>query len=219
MARHEPRYTLSTLDGLFVECAATVRYNVAPGQDAWVVRARAGRAREAREAVSLRWGLLPRWKGHGGTRGPMIDAAPLEAVPQAPLLRDAFKKQRCLVLADGCYAWTALKQPVWFHPEPRRVIAFAGVWAENRDDGVPSFAMLTGEPLVTRVTETMPIVIGETDYDGWLTGDPDSALAAAAPRPLDGWRSDNVTTWMTAADHDDPRCIAAAGNPLQGELF
>ena len=175
--------------------------------------------RGAREPVSLRWGLLPRWKGHGGTRGPMIEAAPVEAVPATPLLRDAFKKQRCLVLADGCYAWTALKQPVWFHPEPRRVIAFAGVWAENRDDGVPSFAMLTGEPLVTRVTEAMPIVIDAADYDGWLAGDAESALAMAAPRPLDGWRYDNVTTWMTSAEHDDPHCIEAIGNPLQGELF
>src|SRR3954451_7627988 len=120
-ARHEPRYTLTTLDGVFVECGAQVRYNIAPGQDAWVVRG-------AREPVILRWGLLPRWKGHGGTRGPMIHAAPLEAVPATSLLRDALKKQRCLILADGCYAWTPLKQPVWFHPEPPRVIAFAGLW-------------------------------------------------------------------------------------------
>ena len=213
MARHEPRYTLSTLDGLFVECAAGVRFNIAPGQEAWVVRGK-------REPACLRWGLLPRWKGHGGTRGPMIDAAPLDAVPTTPLLRDAFKKQRCLILADGCYAWTPLKQPVWFHPEPRRVIAFAGVWAENKDDGVPSFAMLTGEPLVTRVGEAMPIVIAETDYDAWLDGaDLDAALAMCAPHSLDGWRMDSVTTWMTSAAHDDPRCIEPVGNPLQGELF
>jgi len=211
-ARHEPRFSLSTLDGMFVECGASLRYNVAPGQDAWAVRG-------AREPVRLRWGLLPRWKGHGGTRGPMIEAAPIEAVPATPLLRDAFKSQRCLILADGCYAWNELKQPVWFHPEPRHVIAFAGVWAVNNDDGVPSFAMLTGEPLVTRVSEPMPIVIDEPDYDSWLTGDLDGALAMCAPRTLERWRSDHVTTWMASAEHDDPKCIAPVGNPLQGELF
>ena len=60
---------------------------------------------------NMRWGLLPRWRGHGGKRGPLVNAAPLEAVPGTPLLRDSFKKQRCLVLADGCFAWRELKQP------------------------------------------------------------------------------------------------------------
>lgn len=241
MARHEPRYTLTTLEGLEAVVGArstrfadgsssrlpapgtvvaesnaeetpTVRYNVAPGQQAWVVRG-------GRELAKLRWGLLPRWQGHGGKRPAMVHAAPLEAVAATPLLRDAFKKQRCLVLADGCFAWNALKQPVWFHPEPRRAIGFAGVWATNKDDDIPSFALLTGEPLVTRVSEPMPIVIDEACYDTWLTAPPDEALALCVPRALDGWRADPVTTWMASADHDDPKCIEPIGNPRQGELF
>jgi putative SOS response-associated peptidase YedK len=220
MARHEPRYTLTTLDGLFVEGSPATRFNIAPGQVAPVVR-QSRESAGARELAVLRWGLLPRWKGHGGTRGPMIDAAPVDAVPATPMLRDAFKKQRCLILADGCYAWNALKQPVWFHPEPRRVIAFAGVWAENKDDGVPSFAMLTSEPLVTRVTEPMPIVIAEEHYDGWLDPqrDAEEAHAMCALRSIEGWRADSVTTWMANAAHDDERCIEPVGNPAQGELF
>lgn len=228
MARHEPRYTLTTLDGMFVEGAVTVRYNIAPGQLAAIVRgvrtadgSGAGAAGWARELAYLRWGLLPRWRGHGGTRGPMIHAAPLEAIPATPLLREALRRQRCLILADGCYAWNALKQPVWFHPERPRVIAFAGVWAVNADDGVESFAMITGEPLVTRVTEPMPIVIAEDDRDAWLDPavPPERAVELCAPRPLPGWRADIVSTWMATATHDDPRCIEPVGNPRQGELF
>ncbi|HSN30869.1 MAG TPA: SOS response-associated peptidase family protein [Kofleriaceae bacterium] len=237
MARHEPRFTLTTLEGLgtlvdepprvLAEGSSTtiaadlpvVRYNVAPGQDAWVVRPGAGDGVPTRQLAKLRWGLLPRWQGHGGKRPAMVHAAPLEAVAATPLLRDAFKKQRCLVLADGCYAWNALKQPVWFHPEPVRVIALAGVWATNKDDGVASFALLTGEPLVTRVSEPMPIVLDESCYDVWLSGAPDAAMSLCAPRALDGWRADPVTTWMASADHDDPKCIEPVGNPRQGELF
>lgn len=215
MARHEPRYTLTTLDGLFVEGTPEVRYNIAPGQEAWVVRA----TPTSRELVRLRWGLLPRWQGHGGKRPPMVHAAPLEAVSATPLLRDAFKKQRCLVLADGCFAWNALKQPVWFHPEPPHAIGFAGVWATNKDDDVPSFALLTGDPLVTRVSEPMPIVIDASCYDTWLTESPEAALALCTPRALDGWRADPVTTWMANAEHDDPKCIEPIGNPRQGSLF
>ena len=113
-------------------CELAPRFNIAPGQDAPVAIV----ASASRVIERMRWGLLPRWRGHGGKRGPLIHAAPLEAVAGTPLLRDAFKKQRCLVLADGCYAWRELKQPIWFHPEPRRVIAFAGVWNVNDDDGM-----------------------------------------------------------------------------------
>lgn len=228
MGRHEQRYTLSTLDGLFVEGAPARRYNIAPGQHAPIVRlvrtangTGVGSAGFTRELVDLRWGLLPRWRGHGGTRGPLIHAAPLDAIPATPLLREAFRRQRCLIVADGCFAWTALKQPVWFHCEPPRVIAFAGMWAVNDDDGIESFAMVCGEPLLTRVAEAMPIVIAEADYDAWL--DPaissERAQQLCAPHSLEGWRADTVTTWMASAQHDDPRCIEPLGNPRQGELF
>lgn len=249
MARHEPRYTLTTLDGLAAiagerstrfadgsssrlpaprldlpapraEESPAVRYNIAPGQEAWVVRAAPARdGVPGRELAKLRWGLLPRWQGHGGKRPAMVHAAPLDAVAATPLLRDAFKKHRCLVLADGCFAWNALKQPVWFHPEPVRVIALAGVWATNKDDDVASFALLTGEPLVTRVSEPMPIVLDDSCYDEWLAGTPDAVMSLCAARALDGWRADPVTTWMASADHDDPKCIEPIGNPRQGELF
>jgi putative SOS response-associated peptidase YedK len=215
MARHEPRYTLSTLNGLFAEGAPSLRYNIAPGQSAPVVRG------PTRDVAELRWGLLPRWRGHGGTRGPMIHAAPIEAIDATPMLREAFRKQRCLILADGCFAWNVLKQPVWFHHEPPRVVGLAGIWAVNDDDGIESFAMITGEPLITRVAEAMPIVVAEAHYDAWL--DPkvssEQAHELCTPHPLDGWRADTVTTWMASAQHDDPRCIEPVGNPRQGELF
>ena len=228
MARHELRYTLSTLDGLLVEGAPKLRYNIAPGQTAPVVRlvrtaggSGAGDAGLARELTEMRWGLLPRWRGHGGTRGPMIHAAPLEAIEAMPLLREAFRKQRCLILADGCFAWNVLKQPVWFHHQPPRAIGLAGMWAVNDDDGVESFAMVTGEPLITRVAEAMPIVIADHNYEAWL--DPrvssECAQQLCTPHPLPGWRADTVSTWMESAHHDDPRCIQPVGNPRQGELF
>lgn len=194
------------------------RFNIVPGQQAPVGLHRQG----AREIANLRWGLLPRWKGHGGKRGPIIHTAPVEAVPGTAQLRDAFKKQRCLVLADGCYAWRELKQPIWFHPEPRSVIAFAGVWSVNDDDGVASFAVLTGPPLVTRVRDAMPIVMPWRAFDPWLDPKvaPDRALALLAiGEPLPRWRADTVSTRMSSPQTDDASCIAPLGNPNQGELF
>lgn len=222
--RGELHYTLTTANGALAvidpvrACELTPRFNIAPGQHAPVAIA----GEDGRVIESQRWGLLPRWRGHGGKRGPLVTTAPLDAVAGTPLLRDSFRKQRALVLADGCYAWRELKQPIWFHPEPRRVVAFAGVWNINDDDGVASFALLLGPPLVTRVKDAMPIVVGPDAFDAWLDPEvgPDEAteLLVGLPHPI-GWRADAVTTRMASALHDDAQCIAPIGNPNQGELF
>lgn len=220
--RGELHYTLTHPDGADTAfgipgCSLEARYNIAPGQPAPVARIRDG----VRWCDVLRWGLLPRWRGHGGARGPLVHAVPVEAVPGTPLLRDAFKKQRCLVIADGCFAWRELKQPIWFHPEPPRPIAFAGVWNVNDDDGTPSFAILLGPPLVTRVRELMPIVLGAEAYETWLDPSvrPEVASEVLVSSQLSGWRADAVSTRMRSTSHDDPACVEPVGNPNQGELF
>ena len=220
--RGELHYTLTSPDNVrgsfgVDDCPAPARYNISPGQEAPVILQRGA----TRTCELMRWGLLPRWRGHGGKRSPLVHAAPVEALAGTPLLRDAFRAQRCLVVADGCFAWRELKQPVWFHPEPRRPIAFAGVWATNDDDGVASFAVLLGPPLETRVRDLMPIVLAEDAYDAWLDPKvkPEIASELCVAPPLVGWRADAVSTRMSSTTHDDPACIQPLGNPNQGELF
>jgi putative SOS response-associated peptidase YedK len=221
--RGDLHYTLTCIEAVptavqaRVACELAPRFNIIPGQHAPVVLVRGGE----RVCIQLRWGLLPRWRGHGGKRGPLIHAVPLEAVAGTPLLREAFQRRRCLVVADGCFAWHELKQPIWFHPEPCRPVAFAGVWNESADDGQPSFALLLGPPLVTRVNDPMPIVLHEGTYAGWLDPavHPDVATEHLVTPALSGWRADLVTTRMSSPSHDDPSCIAPVGNPNQGELF
>ena len=111
------RYSLSSLDevaGLFGTGAELVpRFNIAPLSRA-PIRTAAGLA-------LARWGLLPPWRGHGGKRGPHVPLAPIDELDATPLLRNAFTRQRCLVLADGFFVWrrTGKKpQPMWLHPTP-----------------------------------------------------------------------------------------------------
>lgn len=220
--RGELHYTLTQVDsvaeatGARTLCALAPRYNIAPGQSAPIVFVRGGE----RVCDQLRWGLLPRWRGHGGKRGPLVHAAPIEAIGATPLLRDAFKKQRALAIADGCFAWRELKQPIWVHPEPCHPIAFAAVWNRNGDDGQASFALLLGSPLVTRVKDPMPIVLAPEHYSAWLDPSvkPTEASELLGHHGLSGWRSDAVSTRMVSCA-DDPACVAPLGNPTQGELF
>ena len=115
--------------------------------------------------LEARWGLLPRWRGHGGKRGPMIYEAPMDRIAREPLLRDAFAKSRCAVLADGFY--DDRPHAVWVHPASGTA-TLAGVFSINKDDGVPSFAV---------VVDRSFLVI--TDVDAWLdpkTSDPRTLL-------------------------------------------
>ena len=215
------RYTLTSLEevagtfGVAVPAGATPRFNIAPLQIALI--------RDASAITSARWGLLPPWRGHGGKRDPHVRHARIETIDGVPLLRNAFKRQRCLVIADGFFVFGHgpggnPSLPVWMHPAPdparpharSRVIAFAGLAATHRDDGQPSFAILVGFD--------GPVVIPASDYTAWLTGPQAHARALLASPPRD-WRADPVSAWVRSIAHDDARCVQPVGNPAQGELF
>jgi putative SOS response-associated peptidase YedK len=72
------------------------RYNVAPTQDVLVIiRGEAG----ARELTIMRWGLVPGWAR--GPKLPLLINARADTVAEKPAFRDAFKRRRGLMLADG----------------------------------------------------------------------------------------------------------------------
>lgn len=227
------RYTLTSLDdvaatfGVAVPEGSAPRFNIAPLQVAPIC------SMNGLEAA--RWGLLPPWRGHGGKRGPHVLHAPVDAIEPTPLLRNAFKSKRCLVIADGFFVWrrTGKKpQPVWIHPTPdparrqarSRAIAFAGLAATHRDDDQQSFAIIVGpaSPLVAPIAgpadPTMPVVVPADRYAVWLTGPLERARELLAIPPV-GWRADPVSTWVNAVEHDDARCVEPLANPAQGELF
>src|SRR5436190_6615583 len=101
----------------------TPRYNIAPSQAVAVVRS----APQGRAAVATKWGLIPHWSKESKA----VPNARAETVATSPWFRDAFKKRRCLIPADGFYEWTGAKgkkQPYHFRLKGAPVFAFAGLW-------------------------------------------------------------------------------------------
>src|SRR5207302_8142508 len=99
-------------------------YNVAPTQPVPVIRL----ANHGREAVLMRWGLIPFWSKDGKQR--FINAR-ADTVLQKPAFRASVKERRCLVLADGYYEWKTegkTKHPFYFRRRDDRPFAFAGLW-------------------------------------------------------------------------------------------
>ena len=117
-------------------------YNVAPTQNVLTVV-----GDETRRGGFMRWGLIPHWAKDASIGSRMINAK-AETVTEKPAFRDALRRRRCLVLADGFYEWqrtNAAKRPRRIVLRTGEPFAFAGLWSVWIDpDGnrVPSCAII-----------------------------------------------------------------------------
>ncbi len=216
------RYTLTAPGDAIVEAfelpgpvETRPRYNITPTQEVAAVRVD-GKGGE-RTLVNLKWGLVPRWADDPSIGNRMINARS-ETVAEKPAFRWAFKKQRCLVLADGYYEWKKLadgsKQPYYFRVDGGRPFGFAGLWERWSREGeeVQSCALLTTSPndLAAAVHDRMPVILAEKDYDLWL--DPsvgeaeklNSLLVAYSAGAMETWP---VSRFVNKPGNDSPRCI------------
>src|SRR4051812_41529162 len=99
------------------------RYNIAPTQEVLAIR-------HPRQLVALRWGLIPSWAKDAKIASSTINAR-ADTVAEKPAFRAAFKKRRCLVLADGYYEWLRegkSKLPHLYEMDDGRPFAMAGLW-------------------------------------------------------------------------------------------
>jgi putative SOS response-associated peptidase YedK len=75
------------------------RYNIAPSQPILAV------ANDHPDRYDfLQWGLVPWWAKDPAVGNKMINARG-ETLAERPAFRDAFKRRRCLIPADGFYEW------------------------------------------------------------------------------------------------------------------
>ena len=102
------RFNLHTNPRLFAEIFEVVRgieaewqpsYNIAPTQKVICIR-----DSDERELFKAKWGLIPSWAKDAKIGASCINAR-VETVDTNPASRSAFKKRRCLVMADGFYEW------------------------------------------------------------------------------------------------------------------
>lgn len=180
------------------------RYNIAPTQDAPVIRV-LGEPREevaagTRVCDPLRWGLVPFWAKDPGIGNKMINAR-AETAHEKPAFRNSFAKRRCLVVTDGFYEWKKEeggKQPYWIHRPDGRPFAFAGLWSrwDGGKDGelaegeepLETFTILTcpALPELEEVHHRMPVILARDDQAPWLDpGNQDKeALTEMLRRPV-----------------------------------
>jgi putative SOS response-associated peptidase YedK len=101
-----------------------------------------------------------------------------ETAAEKPSFQRAFKKPRCLILADGFYEWQKTvngKQPYYIRIEDGSHFAFAGLWEGwgKHGEEIRSCTVLTTDAngLVGEIHHRMPVILSPENYDLWL--DPD----------------------------------------------
>ncbi|MBC8310720.1 MAG: SOS response-associated peptidase [Candidatus Marinimicrobia bacterium] len=140
-------------------------------------------AENSREIQPLQWGLIPHWvkdsqKANEIRR--MTYNAKSETVHEKPSFRDAFKKNRCLVIADGFYEWKSTSSGKICHyikSNDTDIFAFAGIFSEWTDklsgEYVKSVSILTqsANPMMAEIhniKKRQPVILSKDHQNEWL---------------------------------------------------
>jgi putative SOS response-associated peptidase YedK len=90
-----------------------------------------------------------------------------ETVDAKPSFKAAFRKQRCLVIANGFYEWQKEKKkkvPVYISLKSGKPFGFAGlytVWTSPEGEKICTCTILTTESndLISTIHDRMPVII------------------------------------------------------------
>jgi putative SOS response-associated peptidase YedK len=123
------------------------------------------------------WGLVPDWAKDTSVGMRLINAR-LETVAEKPSFRRAFKRQRCLIPAQGFYEWAKLKnakRAVYIQLPTGKPFAFAGIWEVWRKEKsihteYKSCAIITtrASASIRPIHHRMPIILKPEAYAAWL---------------------------------------------------
>ncbi len=192
----------------------TPRYNIAPTQPVAVV------ANNHPDRLDFFvWGLIPSW-AKDPTIGSRLINARAETLAEKPAFRNAYRRRRCLILADGFYEWrkevgTTRKTPMYIRMKSGEPFAFAGLWeAWNSPLGdlVLSCTIITTTPneLLAPIHDRMPAILPREAYDEWL--DPNDRRPAdlaplLRPYPAREMEAYAVSMQVNNPAYDGPECI------------
>jgi len=158
--------------GIAVPAQMAPRFNIAPSQPIAVV------PNDGRKAVDFFvWGLIPSWAKDPAVGSKLINAR-AETLAEKPSFRTAYKRRRCLILADGFFEWKKItdqrgKTPHYITLKDHRPFAMAGLWEQwFSPDGseIKSATIITTEPnkLMAQLHNRMPVILQPEDYARWL---------------------------------------------------
>jgi putative SOS response-associated peptidase YedK len=217
-AFYSPSEATAALFGVSGTLPVEARYNIAPTQYIAAIREDAD---DGRELTMLRWGLVPFWAKDPSIGNRMINAR-AETVAEKPAYRAAWRRRRCLVLADGFYEWHkegSGKTPYYISSSDGEPFAFAALWenwhSKVSDESIQSTTLITtaANDFMASLHHRMPVVLGAETAGRWLAGDDDlNELAASYRNRLRAWPVDRR---VNNARNEGAELIEPAGAILE----
>lgn len=146
-------------------------YNIAPSQSVLSVINDGARNRLG----YLRWGLIPFWAKDEKVGYKMINAR-AETIAEKASFRNAYKKKRCLIIADSFYEWKKTperKIPMRIKLKNHAPFGMAGLWESWKSpEGISiySCSVITTVPneIMTSIHDRMPVILKPEDEKDWL---------------------------------------------------
>ena len=192
------------------------RYNIAPTQAVLTVTNDGQRRGEV-----MRWGLIPFWAKDLKVGARMINAVG-ETASTKPAFRKAFKKKRCLVLANGFYEWKKdgnRRLPTYIYLKNNEPLAFAGLWETwKSSEGlvVRSCTIITtsANSFIEPIHNRMPVILSGETQALWLdplTEDAAVVTPLLVPCPAEAMNSYIVSQLVNSARNNVPDCISPVG--------
>lgn len=190
------------------------RYNIAPSQN--VLAVRSDSKRHKREAVELRWGLIPSWSKDPAIAYKLLNAR-AETVDEKPSFKNAFSSRRCLIPADGYYEWKTVgkqKLPSYFHLKDNRPFAFAGLWESWSQEGktLETCCIITtnANPLAASIHDRMPVIVKPENFSLWLgesAGTKSQLKALLSPYAEDDFERVEVGVYVNNVKNQGVECV------------
>jgi len=181
-------------------------WNIAPTKQVSAVVAREGRP----SLTALRWGLVPSWASTPSDGATLFNAR-IETVVDKPAFRDAIRRRRCVLPADGWYEWARFDDgrriPHFLSAADGELLGLAGIWEEWRDaEGrvLRTTAILTGAAPadLARVHDRAPMVLDRSDWLRWLDPAAPEATVRGLLRPTP---AGTIRLWPVAGRVGDVR--------------
>ncbi len=190
------------------------RYNVAPSQPVMVIT-----DPRTRSLDYMLWGLVPSWARDISIGSRLINAR-AETITEKPSFRTAFRRRRCLILADGFYEWNKANkargisaQPFYFQVNGGKPFAFAGlweIWESPEGDVLKSCTIITTQAneLVAPVHERMPVILTPETAWAWLEDRPAAQLLEMLkPFPAEKMNAHPVSPLVNDSRREDPAMV------------
>ncbi|MGI9203865.1 MAG: SOS response-associated peptidase [Woeseiaceae bacterium] len=216
-AFYSPSEAVAALFGATQSVEVKPRYNIAPTQYIAAIRRD---DKQSNELTMLRWGLIPFWAKDPSIGNRMINARS-ETVAEKPSFRNAYRKRRCLILADGFYEWHRdgdTKIPYFISLADGSPFAFAGLWehwdSKDSDESLQTTTIVTAaaNDFLAQVHHRMPVVLQSATAKRWLDGDTELLEEVTSKGP--SFRAWPVDRKVNNARNESTDLIDAVGDTI-----